>query len=93
MEDWEFVLRFADKYEIGMIPEVMIDSYMTSTGVSSDASNYYESRCRMIAWNRDILTAHDCFDSAVRSLLIHAKENGVLEAVGKMLELYLKEGQ
>lgn len=92
LEDWEFALRFADKYKIGMIPEVLIESEMISGGVSSGVSNYYESRCMMIAHNRDILISHGCFNEAVRSLLEHAKRNDILEQVGKMLELYLSEG-
>lgn len=90
LEDWEFALRFADKYKIGMVPEVLIESEMISDGVSSGAANYYESRCKMIALDRDILMSYGCFDDAVRSLLMHANNNGVFEMVGKMLELYLK---
>ncbi len=91
LEDWEFALRFADRYIIGMVSDVLIDSKMMSNGVSSSAANYFESRCRMISKNRDILIKHDCFDSAVKSLLIHAKKNDVFDMVGKMLELYLTE--
>ena len=91
LEDWEFALRFADRYEIGMVPEPLIDSDMITEGISADASKYYESRCRMIADNRDILTSHKCFDNAIRSLFVHAQKNGVLDSVGKMMELYLKQ--
>lgn len=90
LEDWEFALRFSDKYKIGMVDEVLIESQMISGGVSSGAANYYESRCRMIAKNREILIRHNCFDDAVKSLLMHAGNNGVLDMVGKMLELSLK---
>ncbi len=93
LEDWEFALRFADKYRIGMVPEVLIESEMISNGVSSGAANYYESRCKMIAWNRDILISYGCFDDAVRSLLTHAQKNGIIDKVGKMLELYLSESK
>ncbi len=89
LEDWEFALRFANRFHIGMVPDVLIESEMISGGVSSGAANYYESRCKMIAWDRDILLAHGCFDDAVRSLLNHAQRNNILDKVGKMLELYL----
>ncbi len=92
LEDWEFAIRFADKFKIGMVREVLIDSEMISGGVSSNVSGYYESRCKMISWNRDILINHGCFDNAVKSLLLHAQRNDVLEAVSRMLELYLMEG-
>lgn len=92
LEDWEFAIRFADRFKIGMVQEVLIDSDMITGGVSSNVSGYYESRCKMISWNRGILMNHGCFDNAVKSLLLHAQRNDVLEAVGKMLELYLMEG-
>ncbi len=90
LEDWDFMLRYADRYKVGMVPEVLIDSNMMSNGVSSDAADYYESRCQMIARNKELLIRHNCFDDAVKSLLLHAKRNDVLETVGKILELNLK---
>lgn len=90
LEDWDFVIRFADKFSIGMLSDVLIDADMIVKGISSDASRYYESRCRMIAWNKDILLRHGCFDDAVRSLLKHADNNGILNQVSKMLGLYLQ---
>ncbi len=91
LEDWDFTLRFADRYKIGMVPEPLIDVDMVVEGVSADPSGYYDSRCKMIAWNKDILLQHGCFDSAVKSLLLHAQKNNVIDMVGKMLELYLTE--
>ena len=90
LEDWDFALRFADKYPIAMVDEALIDVDMVLEGISADASKYYDSRCRMISWNRDILLQHGCFNDATESLLIHANENNVLDSVAKMLELYLQ---
>ena len=90
LEDWEFALRFADKFGIGMVSDVLIESDMISDGISSDASKYYDSRCKMIAWNKDILIRHGCFDNAVKSLFVHAENNGVFDIVGRMLELNLR---
>ncbi len=89
LEDWDFALRFADRFAIGMVDEPLIDVDMILEGISADASKYYESRCKMISWNRDLLLRHDCFNEAAESLLMHAQENNVLESVAKMLELYL----
>lgn len=90
LQDWDYVVKFADRYKIGMVPDVLLDVDMTVEGMSKDASNYYESRCKIIAGNKDIFIKNGCFDDAVRSLLMHADSNGVLGSVGKMLELYLK---
>ena len=90
LQDWDFVVRFADRYKIGMISDVLLNVNMTVEGMSADASKYYESRCSIIANNKDIFLAHNCFDMAVKSLLTHAKNNDVLDKVGRMLELYLR---
>ena len=90
LEDWDFALRFADRFRIGMVNEPLIDVDMVLEGISADASKYYDSRCKMISWNKEILLKHGCFNEAVESLLTHAKENQVLDSVGKMLELYLQ---
>lgn len=93
LEDWEFALRFADRYKIGMLPEALIDVDMTIEGISADPAKYYESRCRMIAADREILLRHGCFEGAMKSLFLHAQNNGILDEVGKMMELYLKQIQ
>ena len=90
LQDWDFVIRFADKYKIGMIDDVLLNVNMIVEGMSADASKYYESRCKIISDNRDILMRHGCFEDAVKSLFLHAEKNDLLETVGKMLELYLK---
>lgn len=92
LQDWDFVVKFASKYKIGMVPEVLLDVDMTVEGMSADASKYYESRCRIIAENKKIFIENGCFDDAVKSLLLHASKNDILEQVGKMLEIYLQQG-
>ena len=91
LEDWEFALRYADKGHIGVVPEALLDAYMTTTGVSSNVGNYFESRCKMIAKNRRIFLKHDCLAQTVQSLLEFAREEGVLEKVARMLELYMRK--
>lgn len=91
LEDWDLAIRFADRYGIGMVPDVLMIADMTVEGMSADASKYYDSRCRIIASLRDIFMRHDCFEAAVENLLNHARDNGVLEQVGRILEMYLTQ--
>ncbi|MCR5128463.1 MAG: glycosyltransferase family 2 protein [Lachnospiraceae bacterium] len=89
LEDWEFALRFAAVYKIGIVREALLWADMTIEGISSNMANYYDARCRMIIKNRPLLEERGCFQSAMEKLFLHARENGVLEQVGKMMELYL----
>ena len=90
LEDWEFLVRFASKYKIRVVPKSLMQVDLISEGMSSDIGKYYDSRCYIIAKNRQILLERNLFDKAVESLLISAKKNGVLENVGRILEAYLK---
>ncbi len=35
LEDWEYVLRLAEKHKIGFVPEVLVDVYQSNEGVNS----------------------------------------------------------
>ena len=89
LEDWDFVLRFSYDHKIMVVPEVLMRVDLVSEGISSNAGNYYESRCRIIAKNKKELLERNTFEIAVEKLLSDAKEKGILPQVGKMLEYYL----
>lgn len=89
LEDWEFVLRFAKEYEIGYIPEVLMDSYMLNDGVSSNIGAYYEGRCRMLGQYKADMIQEGILEQIMQDILMHAQSDGVLEGVKKMMMLYL----
>lgn len=89
LEDWDFVLRFSQKYEIGYVNEPLVDSYESPGGVSSGGSAYYESRCRMIGKYKEQMISANVFDLAVGDLFQRAEQRGALEEVKKMLMLFL----
>lgn len=89
LEDWDFALRAAAEDTLGMVNEILLDVYLGSDGVSSDAAHYYESRCRMIAVNKTMLIRKGYFNNAVEELLKDAQKKGILDQVGKILEMYL----
>jgi len=89
LEDWEFVIRFAKEYEIGYIPEVLMDSYMLNDGVSSNIGAYYEGRCRMLGQYKEDMIREGILEQIMQDILVHAQTDGVLEGVKKMMMLYL----
>lgn len=89
LEDWDFALRFADRYAIGYVDEPLVDAHYSAGGISSGNGAYYESRCRLIAQYKERLMQYDLFDPAVNELFQIAQQNGVLDAVKKMLMLNL----
>ena len=89
LEDWDLGLRYAAEKKIGFINSVLIEVELLEGGVSSHPGNYFDSRCRMIVKNKDILVKHDCLQTAMERLFIMAEEAGVLKETGMILEQYL----
>lgn len=89
LEDWDLALRYLDAHEIGIINEPLLEADMIIGGVSSDAGNYYDARCMIIAKNLGILKKHNCFETAVKGLLDEAERNNVLQNVSRLLEYYI----
>lgn len=85
LEDWDFALRFSEKYLIGFVEKPLMDAFPLEGGISSHTGNFCLNRCRMIATNRKQLLDRGLFDRVVGDLLNRAKEWGVLEQVQAML--------
>lgn len=91
LEDWEFMIRFAKAYEIGYIPEVLMDSYMLNDGVSSNVGAYFEGRCKILSQYRTEMMQGGILESVMRDILQKAQAEGILETVKKMMMLYLSK--
>ena len=85
LEDWDFALRFAKKYEIGYFNEVVVDSYVTENSVSSSIPAYYETRAMMIAEYKDDMMKYGIFDHCVMDLFEKAERRGLLSPVQQYL--------
>ncbi len=90
LEDWDFALRFAYRYRIRFVPQVLMTVDLVGEGVSSKAGNYYDARARILAKNRQILMERGLFNPAVEKLFLDAQEKGILKEVGAILEGYLR---
>ena len=89
LEDWEFSIRFSQKYEIGYLDEILIDSYVTEDGVSRNIGSYYETRCKILAQHKEDIIGLGIFDEIVTDIFTRAEKSGILPQVQKMLMSYL----
>lgn len=89
LEDWEFAIRFSKDYQIGFLPEVLMDVYMLQGGISSHIGNYFESRCRMLGAFKTDLLQTGLFETVAMDILNRAQKAGILQPVQKMMEAYL----
>ena len=89
LEDWEFAIRFSEKYKIGYLDEILIDTYPSDAGVSRNVGAYYETRCKMISKFRKEMISLGIFDEVVTDMFKIAEKSGILSQVQKMLMGYL----
>ena len=90
LEDWELFVRIAKSYEILFLEEPLVVVHMRDGGVSSNVAGYFEARCYMIAQHKEALLQSRLFNKVVEDVLLMAKDAGVLEAVNKLLQIYLQ---
>ena len=93
IEDWNFVIRFAERNSIGFVNEVTMDAYRVDASVSSNMADMYEERCRAITQYRNVLEQYNLFDVAVKSLFDMAEARGDLDTVKRMFMAYISLGQ
>ncbi len=91
LEDWEFAIRFSEKYKIGYIDDILIDTYPSDAGVSRNVGAYYETRCKMVSQYKDDMIRLGIFDEVVTDIFTIAEKSGILTPVQKMLMSYLSE--
>jgi len=89
LEDWELVLRIAQKYKIGFVSEVLVNAYLLNGGVSSNTGAYYESRCRMVAEYRNEMERLGIFNIVLKDIFERAEHRGILDEVKKLVMAYL----
>lgn len=91
IEDWDFVVRVAEKSQIGFVPEVLVDAYETQGSISYDGAGYYKARCKMLAANAGYLQENGLFDRLVMEMFNDADQRGVLDSVKTIFMLSLKQ--
>lgn len=89
LEDWEFALRFSKEYEIGYLPEILMESYMLDGGVSTNLGAFYEARCKMLEQYKADMIQEGVLENVMQDILVRAQNMGLLDTVKKMMMLYL----
>ena len=91
LEDWEYAIRFAKSYQIGFLPEILMDAYMLNNGVSSNFGAYFDGRCRILATYKAEMMEEGVFNLVMEDILTRAQGYGALELAKKLMMLYLSK--
>lgn len=89
LEDWDFVLRYSQKYAIGYCNETLLDAYQLEGGISSNPGAFYNCMCKMIARYKDELIKYKLFDTVIMRLFQKAENEGILDLVKEILFISL----
>ena len=90
LEDWDFVLKVSKLYEIGFLPDVVMQASTTQGGLSSDVSGYFQNRLYLL--RKYLVNYKDTgkLEQVLLDILQKAQNAGVLSQVQKMMELVFK---
>lgn len=85
LEDWELVLRIAEKWEIGFVDDILVGVHFSDGGVSKNIKGDVETRCYMIAKYWELMVQRNILNKMVEKVLIFAKHIGYYEEAKQLL--------
>lgn len=86
MEDYELVLRIAQKYRIEFIPEILMEVHANYQSVTNNLEGFLTTKCILAGAYKKELLEYGMFDIIVGSIIDKAKEFDLLDSVVKYLE-------
>lgn len=89
LEDYELVLRIAREYEVGFVPECMVEVHANTESVTNNVEGYLYASCILAGTYKKELLEYGMFDIIVGSIVEKAKELNRLEDVVKYLEVVM----
>ncbi len=82
-EDWEFVLRFSKRFQIGFVKKALIDCYISNSGVSSNVEAHYDARCRILGQYKEEMIQAGVLERVVKDISLRALNSGIYKEVEK----------
>lgn len=85
IEDWELVLRIAEKWEIGFVDDILVEVHFSESGISKNFKGYVETRCYMIAKYWELMAQKNILNDIVLEVLKIAQQAGCYEEAKQLL--------
>lgn len=90
LEDYDFVLRIAKKYEAVFVDEIYVDAMFSNDGVSGMSYQYLVASCMLLQKYKDDYLAAKAFNHRVEIILRDAGRLGITEQIVRLLERLLQ---
>lgn len=85
LEDWELVLRIAEKWEIGFVDEILVEIHFSDGGVSQNFKGDVEARCYLIAKYWELMAQRNILNRMVEKMLLLAKHVDYYEEAKQLM--------
>lgn len=86
LEDYDFVLRIAQKYQAIFVDEVLLDAEFSTSGVSGDSEQYLIASCILLQRYKQDYLKTDAFNHRVEIIVRDAGRLGITEQIVQLLE-------
>lgn len=90
LEDYDFALRLAKKYQAVFVDEVLLDAEFSTTGVSGNSYQYLIASCILIQKYKKDYLATETLNHRIEIILRDAAELGLKEQIIQLLEKVLQ---
>lgn len=78
-QDWEIMIRFAQKYTIVFLDEVLLDAYEMKESISTTDRNYVQGMASIIKKHQEFFLKYHTFSTHIGNVSNAAADNGQLE--------------
>lgn len=85
LEDWEWILRIAQKWRIEFVDKVLVEVHKSEGSVSTNLGAYLVARCYMVSLYRSEMTEAGILASVREEILEKAKKVNLSEEIGELL--------
>lgn len=85
LEDWELVLRIAERWEIAFVDDILVEVHFSQGSVSGNYKGYVETRCYLIAKYWELMSQEGVLNKAAEEVLMTAKHYGYYEEAKQLL--------
>lgn len=90
LEDWDWVLRIAKKYEAIFIDEILLDSDYSVTGVSGKSYAFVMTMCKLVLKYKKDLLETNTLNHRLEIILRDSERLGIRDEVVNILERIMK---
>lgn len=85
LEDWELILRIADKWQIGFVDKILVEVHKSDGSVSTNMGGFLVARCYMVSLYRKEMSEAGILEQVKSDILAVAEKCDLRAEVAELL--------